>query len=59
MATDVLTNYGSIEQELEKAKNNLKGLNENIRRMMLGRDPPDMQLRLETFFFFLILLSFH
>lgn len=51
MATDVLTNFGTIEQELEKAKSNLKGLNENIRRM-IGRDPPDIQLRLEWSVFF-------
>lgn len=58
MATDVLTKFGSIEQELEKAKSNLKGLNENIRRM-IGRDPPDIQLRLKSIFYFFFLNSYY
>lgn len=58
------SNYISIEEELERAKNNLKGLNENIRRI-IGRDPPDTQLRLgllrePTIFNFLLLyFQFH
>lgn len=51
MATDVLTNFDSIEEKLHKAKSNLKGLNENIRRI-IGREPPDNQLRLEIVFIF-------
>lgn len=68
-ATTTLTankksNYLSIEEELERAKNNLKGLNENIRRI-IGRDPPDTQLRLglsreQTIFNYLLLyFQFH
>lgn len=49
MATDILTNFDSIEEKLLKAKSNLKGLNENIRRI-IGREPPDNQLRLEIVF---------
>lgn len=49
MATDILTNFNSIEEKLLKAKSNLKGLNENIRRI-IGREPPDGQLRLEFVF---------
>lgn len=46
MGADLLVSFGSIQDELEKAKTNLKGLNENIRRIV-GRDPPDaVQLRL-------------
>lgn len=45
MGADVAANYGSIQEELERAKSNLKGLNDNIRRI-IGRDPPDTQLRL-------------
>lgn len=45
MGSDVAANYGSIQEELERAKSNLKGLNDNIRRI-IGRDPPDTQLRL-------------
>lgn len=46
MGADVLLNVGTIQEELEKAKNNLKGLNDNIRRIV-GREPPDTQLRLD------------
>lgn len=53
MGADVLVNYGSIQEELEKAKSTLKGLNENIRRI-IGRDPPDTQLRLELILFCLV-----
>lgn len=44
MATDILTSFDSIEEKLLKAKSNLKGLNENIRRI-IGREPADNQLR--------------
>lgn len=46
MGTEIVNNYDALQGELEKAKNNLKGLNDNIRRM-IGREPPDAQLRLE------------
>uniref|UniRef100_A0A182QUK1 Pinin/SDK/MemA protein domain-containing protein n=1 Tax=Anopheles farauti TaxID=69004 RepID=A0A182QUK1_9DIPT len=38
MATDVIKGYSDLQQELDRARNNLKGLNENIRRI-IGRDP--------------------
>lgn len=45
--TDVLPNVGSLEDKLERAKTNLKDLNENIRRI-IGREPNDStQLRLD------------
>ena len=50
MGADMLINYGSIEEELEKAKSTLKGLNENIRRI-IGRDDSQL-LRLVFFFYF-------
>lgn len=58
MATDVLTNFDSIEEKLLKAKSNLKGLNENIRRI-IGREPPDNQLRLEIVFIFFFFADGH
>lgn len=46
MGADIIVTFGSIQDELEKAKCNLKGLNDNIRRIV-GRDPSDAtQLRL-------------
>lgn len=51
MATEILPNFDSIEEKLLKAKSNLKGLNENIRRI-IGREPADNQLRLEIVFIF-------
>lgn len=46
-STEVMVNVGSLQTELERAKTNLKGLNENIRRI-IGREPNDttVQLRL-------------
>lgn len=44
-SAEVLMNVGSLQDELERAKTNLKGLNENIRRI-IGREPNDAQLRL-------------
>lgn len=49
MATDVINSFDSIEEKLIKAKSNLKGLNDNIRRI-IGREPADNQLRLEIVF---------
>lgn len=51
MGADILVSFGTIQDELDKAKSNLKGLNDNIRRIV-GRDPSDAtQLRLGWFFF--------
>lgn len=38
MATDIIKGYSHLQQELNKARDNLKGLNENIRKI-IGRDP--------------------
>lgn len=38
MSVSVINSFGNLEEELEKAKTNLKGLNDNIRRI-IGRDP--------------------
>lgn len=38
MATDVYKGYSDLVQDLNKARDNLKGLNENIRKI-IGRDP--------------------
>uniref|UniRef100_A0AAG5CSD8 Pinin/SDK/MemA protein domain-containing protein n=1 Tax=Anopheles atroparvus TaxID=41427 RepID=A0AAG5CSD8_ANOAO len=38
MATEVVKGYSDLQQELDRARSNLKGLNENIRRI-IGRDP--------------------
>lgn len=50
MGTDVLKSYDTLQQELDKAKSNLKGLNDNIRRI-IGREPQDIHLRLVFFLF--------
>lgn len=41
METDALKSFDGLQNELEKAKTNLKGLNENIRRI-IGRDPTNI-----------------
>ncbi|XP_065093995.1 pinin [Ochlerotatus camptorhynchus] len=38
MATDIIKGYSHLQQELNKARDNLKDLNENIRKI-IGRDP--------------------
>lgn len=40
MGTEDLKSFDNLQDELEQARNNLKGLNENIRRI-IGREPPD------------------
>lgn len=45
MGTEVInSNFDVLQEELDRAKTNLRGLNDNIRRIS-GREPPD-QLRL-------------
>lgn len=54
MGTEVLQSFDNLQDELERAKSNLKGLNENIRRI-IGREPPsDINSRLNSFIIFLI-----
>ncbi|XP_058468042.1 pinin [Malaya genurostris] len=38
MATDIVKGYTDLQQELNKARDNLKGLNDTIRKI-IGRDP--------------------
>lgn len=45
MGTEVLKSYDFLQEELDKAKTHLKGLNENIRKI-IGRDPQEAHLRL-------------
>ncbi|XP_055907155.1 pinin [Eupeodes corollae] len=44
MGTDVIKSYDSLQQELDRAKNTLVTLNDNIRRI-IGRDPKETNLR--------------
>ncbi|XP_055853471.1 pinin [Episyrphus balteatus] len=44
MGTDVIKSYDSLQQELDRAKNTLVSLNDNIRRI-IGRDPKETNLR--------------
>lgn len=41
MGTEILKSFGSLQSELEEAKNNLKGVDENIKRL-IGRDPSEL-----------------
>lgn len=50
MGTEILQSFDHLQDELERARSNLKGLNENIRRI-IGREPPDINSRLERVFF--------
>lgn len=38
MATEILKSFGTLQSELEQAKNSLRGVDENIKRL-IGRDP--------------------
>ncbi|XP_053669961.1 pinin [Anopheles nili] len=42
MATEVMKGYNDLQQALDRARSNLKGLNENIRRI-IGRDPSNTE----------------
>ncbi|XP_050069791.1 pinin [Anopheles maculipalpis] len=42
MATEVMKGYNDLQQELDRARCNLKGLNDNIRRIF-GRDPANAE----------------
>ncbi|PSN41336.1 hypothetical protein C0J52_20648 [Blattella germanica] len=45
MATEIMKSFGALQAELERAKDNLKGVDENIRKL-IGRDPSEGQQRL-------------
>ncbi|XP_035891018.1 pinin [Anopheles stephensi] len=42
MATEIVKGYNDLQQELDRARCNLKGLNDNIRRIF-GRDPANAE----------------
>uniref|UniRef100_A0A182JZN8 Pinin/SDK/MemA protein domain-containing protein n=1 Tax=Anopheles christyi TaxID=43041 RepID=A0A182JZN8_9DIPT len=42
MATDLIKGYNDLQTELDRARSNLKGLNDNIRRIF-GRDPSNAE----------------
>lgn len=44
MGTEIIVSFDVLQEELDKAKSNLRGLNDNIRRIS-GREPSE-QLRL-------------
>lgn len=44
MATEIMKSFGALQAELERAKDNLKGVDENIRKL-IGRDPSEGQQR--------------
>lgn len=56
MVADMTKSFGTLQAELELAKSNLKGLNENIKRI-IGRDPTDGPLRLYWLHLFLFIIS--
>lgn len=41
MATEILKSFGTLQSELEQAKSVLKGVDENIKRL-IGRDPSEL-----------------
>lgn len=41
MATEIIKSFGILQSELEQAKNSLKGVDENIKRL-IGRDPSEI-----------------
>ncbi|KDR17520.1 pinin [Zootermopsis nevadensis] len=45
MATEIMKSFGALQAELEKAKDNLKGVDEHIKKL-IGRDPSEGQQRL-------------
>ncbi|GLH13127.1 Pinin [Gryllus bimaculatus] len=44
MTTEIMKSFGALQDELEKAKDNLKAMDEHIKKLT-GRDPSDVQLR--------------
>lgn len=44
MGTEILKSFGTLQSELEQAKTSLKGVDENIKRL-IGRDPSDLPPR--------------
>nr|CAD7263810.1 unnamed protein product [Timema shepardi] len=44
MTTEIMKSFGALQAELEQAKNNLKGVDEHIKKL-IGRDPSEGQQR--------------
>ncbi|EFA07683.2 pinin [Tribolium castaneum] len=44
MGTEILKSFGTLQSELEQAKSSLKGVDENIKRL-IGRDPSELPPR--------------
>lgn len=44
MATEILKSFSHLQSELEEARSSLKGVDENIKRL-IGRDPSDLPPR--------------
>ncbi|XP_060536132.1 pinin [Cylas formicarius] len=44
MATEILKSFDALRSELEQAKNSLKGVDENLKRL-IGRDPSELPAR--------------
>lgn len=44
MGTEILKSFGTLQSELEHAKDSLKGVDENIKRL-IGRDPSELPPR--------------
>jgi len=44
MGTEILKTFGTLQSELEQAKSSLRGVDENIKRL-IGRDPSDFPLQ--------------
>lgn len=44
MATEIMKSFGALQAELEKAKDNLKGVDEHIKKL-IGRDPSEGKQR--------------
>nr|XP_023012444.1 pinin [Leptinotarsa decemlineata] len=45
MGTKTMKSFGSLQHELEEAKNSLKGVDENLKRL-IGRDPSELPPRI-------------
>jgi pinin len=52
MATEIMKSFGALQAELEKAKDNLKGVDEHIKKL-IGRDPNEGQQRYVHSFIYL------
>lgn len=57
MGTEVINvSFDVLQEELDKAKSTLKGLNDNIRRIS-GREPPEQLRLVYLIFYHFVLIS--